>query len=90
MAVLAAWFAVSVVIVVVALTIWLSVLTARVARWRREQGEPVFRRLPDDRWRFRWEVIVAYSAARRAVEPPTVIRPSRPCGADGRHPERGR
>lgn len=45
--------------------VWLALLTAGVLRWRRERGEPVYRRLPDGRLRFEWAVGVAYQSARR-------------------------
>lgn len=54
-----------VIAVLVVLVVWLTVLSVGLLRWRRERGEPVFRRLPDGRVRFEWSVGTAYVAARR-------------------------
>ena len=51
------------------LVVWLALLTASVLRWRRERGEPVYRRLPDGRLRFEWSVANAYQSVRHAGPP---------------------
>lgn len=51
------------------LVVWLALLTASLLRWRREHGEPVYRRLPDGRLRFEWSVANAYQSVRRAGPP---------------------
>ncbi len=63
---------------------WLTGLTVTLVRWRRRQGEPVYRRLPDGRVRFEWHVSRAYQKARHAGSPeadqtspiPAVPRPA--------------
>jgi len=61
--------------VVVGLAVWLAVLTGFVVRrWRepwRDDGRPVFQRLPDGRVRFSWGTAQGLARARRDV----VIRP---------------
>ncbi len=60
---------------VVGLGVWLAVLTGFVVRrWRepwRDDGRPVFQRLPDGRVRFSWGTAQGLARARRDV----VIRP---------------
>jgi hypothetical protein len=50
------------------LLVWVGVLTVQLRRWRRERGDPVFRRLPDGRLRFEWTVANAYRRVRRAAD----------------------
>jgi hypothetical protein len=50
------------------LVVWVGVLTVQMRRWRRERGDPVFRRLPDGRLRFEWTVANAYRTVRRAAD----------------------
>jgi hypothetical protein len=58
-------FATAVVLSLCGLTAWLCALTAGLARWRRLQGRPVYRRLPDGRTRFDWATHTAFHVARR-------------------------
>ena len=66
-----------VVIVLVVLTLlaaWLGLLTLLVLRWRRERGEPVYRRLPNGRVRFEWAVATTFESVRRS--PPVGGQPT--------------
>ncbi|MGH3587719.1 MAG: hypothetical protein ACRDQ0_15500 [Pseudonocardia sp.] len=58
--------AAAVVIGFALVVLWLIALTMGQARTRARVGEPVYRRLPDGRIRFEWQVGTTYPAARRA------------------------
>ena len=62
------------------LAAWLSVVTVLLARTRRDRydGEPVFRRLPDGRIRFTWNVAQQLGPARRQAEARTDPIPRTP------------
>lgn len=51
--------------VLTVLAVWLGLLTVVVLRRRRDDGEPVYRRLPDGRIRFEWSVAQQLRAAQR-------------------------
>ena len=59
---------IAVPVTLVGLLVWVGVLTVQLRRWRRERGDPVYRRLPDGRLRFEWTVANAYRRARRAAD----------------------
>lgn len=56
---------VATVSVLTVLAVWLGLLTALVLRRRHNEGEPVYRRLPDGRIRFEWSVAQQLRAAQR-------------------------
>ena len=71
-----------VAIVLAALIVWVSVLTASVVRRKEARGEPVYRPLPDGRLRFEWGVSTAYQRAVREAQTGPITRssPSAPRG----------
>ncbi len=59
-------------VVVAVVLVWITLLTVFVLRrcrepWR-DDGRPVFRRLPDGRLRFSWHVATELAATQRRVE----------------------
>jgi hypothetical protein len=56
---------VATVCVLTVLAVWLGLLTVLVLRRRRDDGQPVYRRMRDGRIRFEWSVAQQLRAAQR-------------------------